>query len=99
MPYIIQLYYLSTRCAASEALSVEALVQELKGSSIFSDGSIAVFKEVWKNDGGTLSSLPKQALSVGEVRNMDSTIKGYFILYNHDQICSLKIVYPYGEGI
>ena len=42
---------------------------ELKGLSIFSDSSIAVFKEVWKNDGGTLSSLPKQALSVGEVRH------------------------------
>ena len=55
------------RSAALQTLSVDALVSELKSSLLFQDNSLVVLKEVWKIEGPHLCSLPKQALSVGEV--------------------------------
>ena len=59
------------RSAAHERLSVDALVSELKASMLFKEGSVAVIREVWKTEGQVLCSLPKQALSVGEVRERE----------------------------
>ena len=55
------------RSAAAENLTVDTLVTELKSSLLFQESSIAVLREVWKNEGPSLISLPKQTLSVGEV--------------------------------
>lgn len=55
------------RSAAAENLTVDTLVTELKSSLLFQESSIAVLREVWKNEGSSLISLPKQTLSVGEV--------------------------------
>ena len=59
--------FISCRSAAIQSLSVDALVSELKVSLLFQDNSLVVLKEVWKIEGPHLCSLPKQALSVGEV--------------------------------
>ena len=55
------------RSAAAESLTVDTLVTELKSSLLFQENCIAVLREVWKNEGPSLISLPKQTLSVGEV--------------------------------
>ena len=55
------------RSAASEKVSVEALVLELKSSSQWSESCVAVIRHIWKEEGSTLCSKPKETLSVGQV--------------------------------
>ena len=59
--------YCSCRSAALEGMSVDALVAELKASLEWGEGVLAVVKHVWKEEGPALCSLPKEALSVGQV--------------------------------
>lgn len=56
------------RAAASNHMSVDALVSELKASMLFKESTVAVLREVWKTEGPSLCDLPKKALSVGQVR-------------------------------
>ena len=46
---------------------MDALVAELKASLEWGEGVLAVVKHVWKEEGPALCSLPKEALSVGQV--------------------------------
>ena len=46
---------------------MDALVAELKASLEWGDGMLAVVKHVWKEEGQALCSMPKEALSVGQV--------------------------------
>ena len=55
------------RSAAQEGAGVDALVQELKASLQWGEGALAVLKHVWKEEGPALCSMPKEALSVGQV--------------------------------
>ena len=41
---------------------------ELKGSMLFKEDTVVVLREIWKREGAVLCGLPKQALSVGEVK-------------------------------
>ena len=59
---------LLSRSAAMDSLSVEDFIAELKSSLLFQDSTLTVLKNVWKSEGPSLCSLPKQSLSVGEVR-------------------------------
>lgn len=56
------------RSAATEAVSVEGLVSELKSSSQWSESCVAVIRHIWKEEGPALCSKPKETLSVGQVR-------------------------------
>ena len=55
-------------------------MSELKSSLLFQDNSLVVLKEVWKIEGPHLCSLPKQALSVGEVCIYLSNIQNVFMV-------------------
>lgn len=58
------------RSAASEAVTVETLVSELKSSSQWSESCVAVIRHIWKEEGPTLCSKSKETLSVGQVRSV-----------------------------
>ena len=67
---------------------MEEFVSQLKSSLLFQDSSLVVLKAIWKSEGPSLCSLPKQSLSVGEVR------------YNHlelivcfERVLSVKMVH------
>ena len=60
----------SLRGAAVDCLSLDDFVSELKLSLLFQDSTVTVLKAIWKSEGDSLSSLPKQSLSVGEVSKM-----------------------------
>lgn len=59
------------KSAASEAVSVESLVSELKSSSQWSESCVAVIRHIWKEEGPTLCSKSKETLSVGQLVSMD----------------------------
>ena len=61
------LAWIHCRSAALEGMGVDALVAELKASLEWGDGMLAVVKHVWKEEGPALCSMPKEALSVGQV--------------------------------
>lgn len=56
------------RSAAADGMSVEAFGGDLRNSLLFTEESLAVVKQVWKEQGPALCALPKQVLTVGEVR-------------------------------
>ena len=60
----------SLRSSAREGVSVEALVSELKGSLQWSESCVAVVRHIWKEEGPALCSMPREALSVGQVRSV-----------------------------
>ena len=61
------LVWIHCRSAALQGMGVDALVAELKASLEWGDGMLAVVKHVWKEEGPALCSMPKEALSVGQV--------------------------------
>lgn len=57
----------SCRAAANAELTADALAAELKSSLEWSDGVMSALKHVWKEEGSKLISMPKEALSIGQV--------------------------------
>jgi hypothetical protein len=59
------------KSAASEGVSAEELVSELKSSPQWLESSMAVIRHIWKEEGPALCSKPKETLSVGQLVSMD----------------------------
>ena len=59
------------RNAATQKLSPDALVGELKSSMEWSDGVLAIVQHVWKEEGQALCDKPKDVLTVGQLVSMD----------------------------
>ena len=72
------LNFILPRSAASEGLSAEALISELKTTMEWTESSLAVIRHIWKEEGPTLCSKPKETLSVGQVRTQLTAVMSFW---------------------